>query len=342
MSTTFPRAAAPAPPPAADVRVEATRAHRSRQFVNTLLDLGIYIALAGVFIYFSIAAPYFLSLKNLANIAEAVSVIGIVAAGLTVVLICAQLDLSVGAVASATTAVVAITVTDFGWPILASIALAFLIGAGISQINGFVINKLGVNSIVTTLATSTVIFGAVLVALSGESRFFIAPEFTGFIQGRPGGIPNTFIIMAVIYIAIFVMLRYTPLGWHIYAMGGNQSAAARAGIRVNALTQGVFLLCSTCAVIGGLIIAGQNQSGFGGYGADLATQVLTAVLLGGIGLAGGSGRVERTLAGVVLVGVVQNGLVLMNVQSYFQQMITGAIFFIAVVFEGVRRMRVSR
>jgi ribose transport system permease protein len=310
--------------------------------VNGLLDYGVLLVLVALFIYFSIASPYFLSVHNLLNIGYAASITGILAVGITIALIAGQLDLSIGAIVGLSTVIIATAQVNHGLPY--SVAIALAVGAAliVGLINGFLVVNVGINSIIVTLATLGVATAAAEVISAGQTISLRDISLTGVVNAQAFGVPVTVILMVLAYIAAYVLLIQTRLGWHIYAAGGNPSAAQRAGIRVGGVYRFVFLLTAGLSVIGGIVITGRAASGGANYGETLGIEVLTAVLLGGIGLGGGSGRIERTLVGVLLLQILDNGLVLTNVTSYYQQAVVGVIFVAAVVMAAVRSKRMSR
>jgi ribose transport system permease protein len=314
----------------------------SRRALDLILDYGIFVALAALVVYFSFASPYFLQTRNLLNIAQAVAPAGILAAGLTIALIGGQVDLSVGAVVGVTSVIIALLVTKHDQPLVLAIVVAFAVALLASAANGVLVVDVGINSIISTLAIASVVRGVAFILAEGQTITLILPGFQNFIYSRPLGIPVPVYILIAVYAVAFVFLNYVRLGWHIYAAGGNPSAASRAGISVNLLYRALFLQCSVLACLAGVIITARSASGQAVFGLGTEVDVLTAVLLGGIGLGGGAGRIERTLAGVLLIGVLANGLTLLNVPSYYQQVVRGIIFVLAVTLDGIRRKQQSR
>jgi ribose transport system permease protein len=219
------------------------------------------------------------------------------------------------------------------------IAIVIACGAAVGLINSFLVIELGINSIIATLAMMLSVEGVANVVSSGQLINLTDPRLTNIVNARPGGIPVPVIIMAVVYLAVYVFLTHTRPGWHLYATGASPTAAARSGIRVRALYRLVFLLSGALAAIAGVIYAGQGSTGSSGYGQTDTFLVITAVLLGGIGLGGGSGKIQRTLVGVLFIGVLTNGLILLNVQSFYQQLAQGLAFIAAVVLGGIKVKR---
>ncbi|MBF8184300.1 ABC transporter permease [Nonomuraea sp. K274] len=312
-----------------------------RTVVDRVLDLGIYVALIGLIIYFSQASPYFLSERNLLNIGSAVAVTGVLAAGMTIALIAGQLDLTVGANVALTSVVVAILIED-GWSTWLAVAAGIVVGLLIGLANSTLVVSVGINSIIATLAMGIVIRGLALIFTDGQNKPLTHLALTDFVNDRPLGIPTTVWLLLAVFVIGTIVMTFTRAGWHVYGVGGNPSAALRAGIRTKRLYTTVFLVTGALAALGGVMTAGTSSSGGPNYAVGAEFDVLTAVLLGGIGLGGGAGRLERTLAGVLVIGVLNNGLTLLSVESYYQQLARGAVFVLAVVMGAISERRRTR
>jgi ribose transport system permease protein len=313
-----------------------------RRTSDRLLDLGIYVALIALVLYFSEASPYFLTQRNLLNVGAAVAVTGVLAAGMTIALIAGQLDLTVGANIALTSVVVAIAIEDFGWSTPLAVLLGLAVGVAIGLLNTVLVVKVGINSIIATLAMGIVLRGLALIVTGGQTKPLTDLALPDFLQTRPLGVPTSVWILVAVFVVSWVVLTFTRVGWHIYGVGGNPSAALRAGIRTKWLYAGVFVTTGVLAAVGGIITTGTSSSGGPNYANGAEFDVLTAVLLGGIGLSGGSGRVQRTLAGVLVIGVLNNGLTLLSVSSYYQQLARGVVFVLAVVLGAVGERRRAR
>jgi ribose transport system permease protein len=324
-------------------KAPASKPYRTYQqrIIDLLLEYGLYVALIALFVTFSFSSPYFLSVRNLLNVGQAVAVLGIMAAGVTIALVGGQLDLSIGATLAMTTIVIALLVGDHGIPLWLAIVASVVVALGVGLFNSILVVDFGINSIITTLATSTALVGLGLILTQGKTRTIISPGYQDFMFRRIFGIPTPVLILIAIYVIGSIFLSRTQLGWHIFAVGGNASAATRAGIKTAGIYRLLFLQSAALGAIGGIIIAGRTASGSANYGGDVL-DVLTAVLLGGIGLGGGGGRIERTLAGVLLIGMLANGMVLMNVPSYYQQLVRGGALILAVVLDSIRERRMAR
>jgi ribose/xylose/arabinose/galactoside ABC-type transport system permease subunit len=314
--------------------------HRST--ADRLSDLGIYLALAALVGYFWQASPYFMTQRNLLNVGAAVAVTGVLAAGMTLALIAGQLDLTVGANIAITSVVVSLAIQDLGWSTPLAVLLGLAVGVAIGLVNTVLIVGIGINSIIATLAMGIVIRAIALISTDGQTKPLTNLALPDFLETRPLGVPTSVWILAAVFLVCWVVLSFTRAGWHIYGVGGNPGAALRAGVRTKRLYAGVFISTGVLAALGGIITTGTSSSGGPDYANGAEFDVLTAVLLGGIGLAGGSGRVQRTLAGVLVIGVLNNGLTLMSVDSYYQQLARGAAFVLAVVLGAVGERRRAR
>jgi ribose transport system permease protein len=326
--------------PSAVTTEDGTRAGHTG-IVDRILDLGIYVALIALVLYFAIASPYFLTQRNLINVGYAVAVTGILAAGMTIALIAGQLDLTVGANVGLVTVTVALLITNGYSPVIAVLA-GLAVGAVIGLCNTVLVVRLGINSIIATLAFSLALRGLALILTNGQVKPLVKPQLQDFITARFLGIPVSVYVLIVVFLVAWVVLSFTRSGWHIYGVGGNASAALRSGIRVRRVYMAVFMSTGILAAIGGVITAGNAGSGGPNYANGTEFDVLTAVLLGGIGLAGGSGKMQRTLAGVLVIGVLNNGLTLLSVDTYYQQLARGAVFVLAVILGAISERRRAR
>ncbi len=310
--------------------------------VDRILDLGIYVALIVLFIYFATASPYFLTQRNLLNVGAAVAVTGVLAAGMTVALIAGQLDLTVGANVALTSVVVALVIQTAGLATPIGILAGLAVGAAIGLLNSVLVVRVGINSIIATLAFSIALRGFALILTNGQVKPLTNVALQNFVTDRVLGVPVSVWILVVVYAVCWIVMANTRAGWHIYGVGGNASAASRSGIRIRRVYTGVFMVTGVLAAIGGVITAGNAGSGGPNYAVGAEFDVLTAVLLGGIGLSGGSGKIQRTLAGVLVIGILNNGLTLLSVDTYYQQLARGGVFVLAVILGAVAERRRAR
>lgn len=315
---------------------------RREKYVIALFDAGVFLTLIGLCIFFTIASPYFLTRTNLANLGTSVAVDGIMAAGMTICLIAGQLDLSIGSVLGLSGVVVGELWTSKGLGLWEVLLIVIAVAVVVGLFNTFLIVNLGINSIIVTLAMGIALQGVAEVVSGGNLLSLNNPALTNFVNARPGGVPVPVIALAIVYVGAYVLLTHTRVGWHLYAAGGNRTAAVRSGIRVGSLYRLAFVISATLAAIAGVIYAAQGSTAEAVYGQGDTFLVITAVLLGGIGLGGGAGKIQRTLVGVLIIGVLTNGMILMNVQSYYQELAQGVVFVAAVVLAALKEKRLAR
>ncbi|MEO3930619.1 ABC transporter permease [Micromonosporaceae bacterium B7E4] len=302
--------------------------------VNTVC-LGLLAALVIEVVFFSIRSPYFFDDTNLANIGRAMTIIGIVAIGQTVVIIAGGFDLSVGSVMGAAGMVAAYMVNEGAgtWVgLLAAIMLGVLVGA----VNGFVVSSLRINPLITTLATLSVIRGLAYVISGGEAIVVSDETLLGIGTDSLIGIPIVVILLLALFAAFGFLMPRTRFGRYIYAIGSGSRAARLAGIRVNRWLLLFYVLSAALAAIAGFITlarTGQAQPA-SNMGAEL--DVITAVILGGASLAGGRGRLLGTFLALTVLAVLANGMVLIGVESYWQLVVKGAVLLAAVVWGELR------
>lgn len=307
-----------------------------RQIADEIVSKwGIYIALLLLIILMAIFAPNFLSIKNGLNIAQAVSINAVIAAGMTVVILTAGIDLSVGSIVAASgVATVLLLNASIPTPIAALVAI--LVGSLIGLINGVVIAYLALPAFIVTLGALTYTRGIAYsmhggpVQIAGESGI----ESIG--NGSIGGIPMPVFIMIFVYWFFWFILERTKFGRHIYAVGGNAQAARLAGINVKKVLMSAYIISGITAGLAGLMFASRVRSGQVTAGEGYELDAITAVILGGTSLFGGRGRIFGTLIGALLIGVLSNGLVLMGVPIYTQLMIKGSVIIFAVAIDTLR------
>ena len=300
---------------------------------------------------FAILEPRFLSSINLFNVMRQVSIVGLLAIGMTFVILTAGIDLSVGsllAFAGLVAAAVAkggmqdrFTVGDeaigYGWPLAALAAIAIgLIGG---SLQGIAITRLKVPPFVVTLGGMSVFRGAALLFAAGGPISGFQPDFTWWGQGKIFSVPVPVIIFLVLAAIAHIVLRYTRYGRRVYAVGGNPEAARLAGLNVNGIICSVYIIMGFFAGLGSFVLAARLNSAEAVAGTGYELTVIASVVIGGTSLFGGAGSIFGTVIGTILIGVFLNGLVLMNVSSYIQQIIIGVIIVLAVAFDTFAKSR---
>jgi ribose/xylose/arabinose/galactoside ABC-type transport system permease subunit len=314
----------------------------SVRLIAGVRDYGIYIVFATIFVSMLLAKPQFRTEGNLINLLRQNSIIGIMACAMTFAIILGGLDLSVGAVAAASSVMAARVMIELvgdgpahWYLMLLGIAAGILVGVGVGLVNGALIAYLGVNPFVSTLGTMTIVRGLVYVWTNATPLFGVPFSFTRVGLGSSFGIPNPFWIFLAVAIVLTIMLSRTKFGHYVYAIGGNATAAGFMGINVRLIKMLVFVITATCAAIAGLILVGQTATGQpqGALGYELTA--IAAVIVGGASLSGGTGRMSGTIVGVFLLGVVSNALNLFGVSPFWQPVATGSILVLAVAIDGL-------
>ncbi|MCY4102965.1 MAG: ABC transporter permease [bacterium] len=286
--------------------------------------------------FFSIQSEFLLRPNNLVNVVTNVAVLGIIAAPATMLLIAGQVDLSVASCAVFVGMVMAnVAPTSMTLAIFAAIGAGLLVGI----INAVGVVVLRVNSIITTLATLAAFRGAAKLVSGGQT--LILDGFGGLGTNRILSVPLSAYMFAFVALLYHLVLRYTRFGKHIYAMGGDDRAARLAGIKVSRNIVVGFLLSAVSAILAGLILVSQLGASSPIAAQGLELQVITAVILGGASLSGGRGSMMGTIVAVFIIGLLDNGLNLLSVQSFWQEIILGALLLSAVAFDQFR-IRVSQ
>ncbi|GBF74560.1 hypothetical protein PA598K_02914 [Paenibacillus sp. 598K] len=284
--------------------------------------------------------PVFLSFQNWVNLLNSVASIWIMAMAMTLVLLTAGFDLSVGSML-ALSGVGMVTMMRAGVPespaILLTLAAAGVIG-GLT--NGLLIGKMGLNFFVVTLGTMTLYRGIVYVWTNGQTLYASDYRIVSWIgNGKIGPLPVTILLMALVFVAVWLMLRYTHYGRSIYVVGGNPTAARLAGMNVGLILISVYALAAVFAALAGVVETGRLASASPTVGMSTELLVAAAVLLGGTSFRGGEGGVVGTALGVLFIGVLQNGLGLSGISSYWQNVITGIILIFAIMLNHAKSKR---
>ncbi|MDX6429910.1 MAG: L-arabinose transport system permease protein, partial [Streptosporangiaceae bacterium] len=274
--------------------------------------------------------------SNVQVIGQAVTVIGLLAVVQTVVIICGALDISVGSQAGVASVVSAMAFTSAGGNPFAGIAAALAMGAVLGVVNGVIIVYGRVNPVIATLATLAAYKGLAQLISGGRAQGYVLGDdlFVFVSRGKIAGIPTMVWIMLVVALAVHVLLKYTDIGRNIYAIGGNDTAARLAGIDINKYLIAVYALAGVVAAVAGIILTAFTGSGQPTSGSEgLELKAITAAALGGCALKGGKGGVGGTLLAVVLLGALGNGLDVVGVNTFWQNVAQGALLVIAVVIQ---------
>ena len=298
-----------------------------------LSKYGIFIALIVICIMLSIATPYFFTTQNIIIVLRQVSINGILAIGVTFVIIAGGIDLSLGSVLALTGVVAASFAHPGTYALVVPVMLGILTGVIIGAINGLTITLGKVAPFIVTLGMMTIARGLALVWSDGRPVTNLSPAFNYIGGGDLLRIPVPILLFVLVIIVSAVILNYTRIGRYIYAVGGNENAARASGIRVSGVKLFAYIMCSGLAGLAGIILASRITTGQPNAGIAYELDAIAAVVIGGTSLLGGRGSIAGTVIGVLIIGVINNGLDLLNVTSYYQQIIKGVIIVGAVLLD---------
>jgi ribose transport system permease protein len=300
-------------------------------------NLYLIVTLGGLIVVFSTLSPYFFQFGNMMNIARSVSINGIVAAGETLVLISGGLDLSVASVMAASGMVTSSLIMNAGWDILPARLTGIAFGLSIGLMNGLIITKGRINPLITTLATGFIIRGLGYVASNGQTLGVIKPGYTELGRGRLfEAVPYPVIALLITYAIVHFILAYTRFGQYIYAIGGNAHACRVSGINVDRWRLATYMICGMIAGCAGVLLSSVTGSGIPNVAIGAELVIIAGAILGGVSLSGGRGRAEGTLLGVLILGTLTNGLIMLDVQSYWHTVAQGGVLLTAVLLDAWR------
>jgi ribose transport system permease protein len=289
--------------------------------------------LIGLCVYFSFSSPYFLSRGNFVSILEASAITGIIAVPGTMLLVAGQFDLSVGSGTAFCGVVMASLMSDHGTfqAVLAALAAGLLIGA----LNGFLVTVVGVNALITTLGMLAVLRGLAQVLAGGQTVSFGGFSWLG--SGRPLlDVPVPVYVLIILVALAALVMRFTVFGRSLYAIGSNPIAARLTGIRTRTVLMAAFIGSGLSVAVAGMIVSSQLGGASPNAGTGLELSVITAIILGGASLHGGKGTILGTLVGLLVIAVLNNGLVLVGVSAFYQDVARGALLILAISFDQVR------
>ncbi|TDD81264.1 ABC transporter permease [Actinomadura darangshiensis] len=300
----------------------AAAAARRLRAVWMLLLVGIVL---------TIASPVFLTHNNLMNVGLATSVAALLAVGQSYVIILAEIDLSVGAALGFTAVVTAQTLRDHG--LVAGVAAGVATGAAIGLVNGLLVTKTRMPSFIATLATMSVLSGLSLQLTKGNPVAVTDYDFQGIGQSRVAGVPVPVVIMLVVFAVFGYLLARTRFGRHVYATGDNTEAARLSGVRTDRVKILAFVISGVLAALAGFILTARLSTAEPTAGTGLELEAIAAVIIGGTSLAGGRGTLLGTLVGALVLGVIDNGMNLLDVSPFLQNVVKGLVILLAVFLD---------
>lgn len=301
---------------------------------------GPLIGLILLCLFLTFASDKFLSLRNFLNILDQITVLGIIAVGMTMVILIGGIDLAVGSVLALAMMVLGYLNIELGVPMYLAIPLALVAAAANGFIAGMLITRFNVPAFIATLAMMSVARGVANMITNGQQLTGFPAWFNMAAILRYGGFVTTTVgVMLVVFLIAFLYLRYRYGGRALYAIGGNPEVARLAGINVKRMTVMVYTMCSLLAGLAGLVLAARLDSAQPSLGNSYELDAIAAVVIGGTSLSGGTGGIGGTIIGVLIIGVLRNGLNLLSVSPFVQQVVIGVVILMAVTAETFRKRK---
>jgi inositol transport system permease protein len=324
-----------------------TGQHTAQLIASIFSKYGIFLVFAAMVLAASILSPAFVSSTNLINVVRQMSIVGLIALGVTGVIVSAGIDLSSGSVVGLTAVVAASLAQDPEYstpfypglhlPLVVPVLAACLVGALVGLINGTLVAKTRIPPFIATLGTYTAIRGLALLYTGGRPISDLTDSYNFIGQGDVFGLPVPIIILVVMATVTHILYAHTKFGKYIYAIGGNEQAARVSGIDSSRYKMLIYVYASFLAGLAGLVVSSRIGSGQPGLGVGYELDAIAAAVIGGTSLsAGGIGTVAGTIVGALIIGVLNNTLDLMNVSAYWQQIIKGCIIVGAVIIDQLK------
>lgn len=308
----------------------------TREILGWILHNVVWIWLIALVVIFGVFNEYFFTIFNLQNIMVQATVLGLLGLAVALPLLIAEIDLSIPANAGFSAAVGAIAYSDWGLPWMIAMLLGLVVGTAIGFFNGWCITRLKMVALIETLAMMIILQGALLALTQGKTLNNFAEGYTWIGQVTIAGWPLMPIVFLLMLIIVGILLKNTVLGRSIYAVGGNPAASLSAGIRVNRVKIMTYTLSGFLAALAGFLLASWQMAITSNQGSSYLLYAIAAPIIGGISVFGGRGNVKGVLGGVLLLTVIQVGLAIVNVPSFYVGMIGGIMIFIAVAIDAIR------
>lgn len=307
-------------------------------FANLYSTYGVFFILVIEFLIFSLASKSFLTLGNILSVGRQMSFTGIAAIGMTLVMLTGGIDISVGSMLAMAGVLCAKLSADVGLPLWIAVVITLLIGALFGFINGAAVTRLHIPALIATLATQTILKGIAYLLTNAVPVKNLSATYKFLGQGYIFGvIPVPLIITVALYVLAWWYLDKTYLGRRVYLSGGNEEAARLSGINTKWTITGTYVFSGVFAAIAGVLMAARLGSGQPSVGSGFEMDVITATVLGGISVNGGKGKVVNVFVGACIMGVLANGMTMLNINQYLQWIINGLVLLFAVTMSNLRK-----
>lgn len=311
---------------------------RSRRSKELLQSFSIVLVFVAISIFFALSSEFFMTWANWMNVIRQSSINGILAIGVTFVILTKGIDLSVGSVMALSGMLAASVLTTPGEQmVIVGLVIGVLAGGALGLVNGTLTAYAKVPSFVVTLGMLSVARGLTLIFSEGRPISNLSEPFRWIGSGVFLGIPVPIVIFLIVFLASWVVLQFTSYGRYVYAVGGNEKAARTSGIPTRAVIASTYVISGALAAVAGLVLTSRTTAALPQAGIGYELDAIAAVVIGGTSLAGGRGSVVGTLFGALIIGTINNGMDLMGVSSYYQQVLKGSIIVIAVLADQFRR-----
>lgn len=301
-----------------------------------IFTYGILIFLIVLFILLSFSSPYFLTVTNLTTVLRQVAVVGIITVSMTMIILTGGIDLSVGAMLGLC-AVVLAQLMVWGVPMVLAIILTLVVGMILGLFNGFLVNEIKISPLISTLGTMTIFSGLTYIITGGKGIFGFPDSFSFIGQGYVLNIPVPIIILVAVYAFGFFVLNNTRYGRYLYGIGANEKASVLSGVDVKKIKYIAYITSGLLSALAAVVTLSRVSSALPNLGVGLEFDVVTAVVLGGVSVNGGEGRLQGVVIGLLIIVILSNGMILLGIGNYFQAVIKGLVLLIAVGIDNISK-----
>lgn len=304
---------------------------KNKRATAILLNYGILVVLVIMIGIFALASSNFFKFSTMFTILKQVSITGIISVGMTFVMLTGGIDLSVGSIAGVSSVTAAMLMLN-KVPIFLTCILVLIIAVFYGAINGFCVTRLEMPPLIATLGLQTALRGLAYIVTGGLPVFGFNKAFGNFATGTVAAIPYPVILVILIFIIAIFALEKMTIGRYLYGVGGNEEASRLSGINVTRIKLFAYAISGLLAGIAGLVLLSRTNSGQPSAGTNYEMDAITAVVLGGVSLSGGEGKLSMVIIGVLLMGILGTGMIMLNINDYVQQLVKGLVLIAAVAF----------
>lgn len=318
---------------------DAMKKERFRSFLG---KYGIIFVMLIMMVAIGIMEPAFFSSANFLSVAAQVSINGMIAYGMCLVITAGGIDLSVGAQLAWISCVLGVTITKMGWPLIPAILVALIVSTLFGVVNGFLVAQFNMFPFVVTLSTQLVIRGLSQVISNGQAITLESKAFKNIYSVKVGPVPFPFVLLLIVSVLMYILLHWTKFGRYIFAVGGNPNAAVASGVSKYWITIGVYTISGLMAGIAALLFTAKTGTAQSNIGVGYETDAIAACVLGGTSFTGGIATIPGVFVGIFIIGFIYNGMNMIGVSSYYQSIVKGCVIIGAVLLDMVMSRKNSR